>query len=151
MKARPSIDTDLSNPNDDGFVLGTAGRDEDPNAAASYGLHREHSEREMSLKDRRGLPGYPQPTQYDSEVHMTDQDLEREVLTRLLHAHPSGLGKEILDNYRGEKAVLDVIKRLEERNFIQGNPVAAEHQTSTLEFPVKLTSSGVEEAKRLDK
>lgn len=31
-----------------------------------------------------------------------DKNLEKEVLTRLLHAHPSGLGKEVLDNYRGE-------------------------------------------------
>ena len=34
-----------------------------------------------------------------------DKNLEKEVLTRLLHAHPSGLGKEVLDNYRGEKVV----------------------------------------------
>lgn len=31
-----------------------------------------------------------------------DKNLEKEVLTRLLHAHPSGMGKEVLDNYRGE-------------------------------------------------
>lgn len=31
-----------------------------------------------------------------------DKNLEKEVLTRLLHAHPGGLGKEVLDNYRGE-------------------------------------------------
>ena len=34
-----------------------------------------------------------------------DKNLEKEVLTRLLHAHPSGLGKEVLDNYRGERIV----------------------------------------------
>jgi hypothetical protein len=79
---------------------------------------------------------------------MEYQDLEREVLTRLLHAHPSGLGKEILDNYRGEKAVLDVIKHLQEKNFIQGNPV--DQQESALQYPIKLTSAGVEEAKKLD-
>lgn len=33
-----------------------------------------------------------------------DKNLEKEVLTRLLHAHPSGLGKEVLDNYRGKKS-----------------------------------------------
>lgn len=33
-----------------------------------------------------------------------DKNLEKEVLTRLLHAHPNGLGKEVLDNYRGEKS-----------------------------------------------
>ncbi|MFS2160346.1 hypothetical protein ACCD10_23775 [Pseudomonas sp. Pseusp122] len=80
---------------------------------------------------------------------MSDHELEREVLTRLLHAHPSGLGKEILDNYRGEKAVLAIIKSFQERNFIQGKPLAAEHQTSSLEFPIKLTSAGVDEAKKL--
>ncbi len=32
-----------------------------------------------------------------------DRNLEKEVLTRLLHAHPQGLGKEVLDNYRGER------------------------------------------------
>ena len=27
-----------------------------------------------------------------------DKNLEKEVLIRLLHAHPNGLGKEVLDN-----------------------------------------------------
>lgn len=36
---------------------------------------------------------------------MSNDELRTEVLTRLLHAHPNGLGKEVLDNYRGEKAV----------------------------------------------
>ena len=44
---------------------------------------------------------------------MSNVELEHEVLTRLLHAHPHGLGKEILDNYRGEKAVAGM--RSEER------------------------------------
>lgn len=34
------------NPNDDGFAIGTAGRDEDPNATTDW-------------DDTRGLPGYP--------------------------------------------------------------------------------------------
>ena len=41
-----------------------------------------------------------------------DRNLEKEVLTRLLHAHPQGLGKEVLDNYRGEKAVAGDINRV---------------------------------------
>ena len=46
------------------------------------------------------------PTHRNEEVTMNvDKNLEKEVLTRLLHAHPSGLGKEVLDNYRGEKVV----------------------------------------------
>lgn len=79
---------------------------------------------------------------------MEHQELEREVLTRLLHAHPSGLGKEILDNYRGEKAVVEVIRRFQHENFIHGTPV--DPKTSALEFPIKLTSAGVDEAKKLD-
>lgn len=79
---------------------------------------------------------------------MEHQELEREVLTRLLHAHPSGLGKEILDNYRGEKAVLEVIKQFQQKNFIQGS--AVDQQESALHYPIKLTSAGVDEAKKLD-
>lgn len=79
---------------------------------------------------------------------MEYQDLEREVLTRLLHAHPSGLGKEILDNYRGEEAVLKVIKHFQQQNLIQGS--AIDQQDSTPQYPIKLTSAGVEEAKKLD-
>jgi len=41
-----------------------------------------------------------------------DNDLKKEVLTRLLHAHPAGLGKEVLDNFRGEHAVADKEKYL---------------------------------------
>ena len=42
-----------------------------------------------------------------------DKNLEKEVLTRLLHAHPSGLGKEVLDNYRGEKVVASALAALQ--------------------------------------
>jgi hypothetical protein len=79
---------------------------------------------------------------------MEYQDLEREVLTRLLHAHPSGLGKEILDNYRGEKAVLEVIKQFQQKNFIQGS--AGDQQDAAPQYPIKLTSAGVDEAKKLE-
>jgi len=46
------------NPNDDGFVLGTAGRDEDPNATTDWD-HARHTDEVMTPADTRGLPGYP--------------------------------------------------------------------------------------------
>ena len=46
------------NPNDDGFVIGTAGRDEDPNATTD-GQVRRDNEDVMTPEDTRGLPGYP--------------------------------------------------------------------------------------------
>lgn len=81
---------------------------------------------------------------------MSNDELEREVLTRLLHAHPEGLGKEVLDNYRGEKAVAGMLKTLQERKLIQGNPVKVEEHEPSVEFPIKLTSAGVEAAKRFE-
>ena len=81
---------------------------------------------------------------------MEYQELEREVLTRLLHAHPSGLGKEILDNYRGEKAVFEVIKHFQQKNLIQGSPADHNDAESALQYPIKLTSAGVDEAKKLE-
>lgn len=81
---------------------------------------------------------------------MSNVELEHEVLTRLLHAHPHGLGKEILDNYRGEKAVAGMIKTLQERGLIQGKPVTVEDHEPALEYPIKLSSSGVEAAKKHD-
>ncbi|MGY2292192.1 hypothetical protein ACW9H6_20720 [Pseudomonas sp. SDO528_S397] len=80
-----------------------------------------------------------------------DKNLEKEVLTRLLHAHPSGLGKEVLDNYRGEKVVVSALAGLQERGLIQNGHVtcndAGEH---ALNLPIKLTASGVDAARRLD-
>lgn len=81
---------------------------------------------------------------------MSNDELEREVLTRLLHAHPEGLGKEVLDNYRGEKAVAGMLKTLQERKLIQGHPVTVDEHEPSVEFPIKLTSAGVEAAKRLE-
>ena len=51
-----------------------------------------------------------------------DKNLEKEVLTRLLHAHPSGLGKEVLDNYRGEKVVASTLATLQERCLLYTSP-----------------------------
>ena len=50
---------------------------------------------------------------------MSNDALRSEILTRLLHAHPQGLGKELLDNYRGEKAVAGMLKTLQEQGLIQ--------------------------------
>ncbi len=82
---------------------------------------------------------------------MTNDALRSEILTRLLHAHPQGLGKELLDNYRGEKAVADMLKTLQEHGLIQDGAVAidADHQIS-MSYPVKLSSAGVEAAKQLE-
>ncbi|VVO27130.1 hypothetical protein [Pseudomonas fluorescens] len=50
---------DLGNPNDDGCVLGTAGRDEDPNACTTYAERSAQEPGENLSQDDRGLPGYP--------------------------------------------------------------------------------------------
>lgn len=80
-----------------------------------------------------------------------DHNLEKEVLTRLLHAHPSGLGKEVLDNYRGEKVVASALATLQDRGWIKEGHVtcndAGEH---ALSLPIKLTASGVEAARKLE-
>lgn len=80
---------------------------------------------------------------------MTNDALRAEVLTRLLHAHPGGLGKELLDNYRGEKAVAGMLKTLQDDGLIHDGSVAVDddHQV-TLHYPIKLSASGVEAAKK---
>jgi hypothetical protein len=80
---------------------------------------------------------------------MTNDALRSEILTRLLHAHPQGLGKELLDNYRGEKAVAGMLKTLQEHGLIQDGAVTvdADHQIS-MSYPIKLSSAGVEAAKQ---
>ncbi|MBA6118119.1 hypothetical protein JET76_21115 [Pseudomonas putida] len=82
---------------------------------------------------------------------MTNDALRSEILTRLLHAHPHGLGKEVLDNYRGEKAVAGMLKTLQEHGLIQDGSVAVdeEHQLS-LSYPIKLSAAGVDAAKQAD-
>jgi len=80
-----------------------------------------------------------------------DKNLEKEVLTRLLHAHPSGLGKEVLDNYRGEKIVASTLATLQERGLIQhGNVVCNEAGAQSWDLPINLSSAGVEAARKLD-
>ncbi|BFO04298.1 hypothetical protein KNHN1_26760 [Pseudomonas guariconensis] len=82
---------------------------------------------------------------------MSNDALRSEILTRLLHAHPQGLGKELLDNYRGEKAVAGMLKTLQEQGLIQDGSVDvdAEHQLNVV-YPIQLSSAGVEEAKKVD-
>ncbi|WP_339420935.1 MULTISPECIES: hypothetical protein [unclassified Pseudomonas] len=80
-----------------------------------------------------------------------DKDLEKEVLTRLLHAHPQGLGKEVLDNYRGEKVVASALAFLQDRGLIKdGHVTTDETGEYSLNLPIKLTASGVDEARKLE-
>jgi hypothetical protein len=50
---------DLGNPNDDGCVLGTAGRNEDPNATTDWDKKGKSPDHRKAPNDARGLPGYP--------------------------------------------------------------------------------------------
>lgn len=80
-----------------------------------------------------------------------DKELEKEVLTRLLHAHPAGLGKEVLDNYRGEEQVADMLENLQKNGLIQDGSIDSDpHGTRSLTYPIKLSAAGVEAAKKLE-
>jgi hypothetical protein len=80
-----------------------------------------------------------------------DKNLEREVLTRLLHAQPHGLGKEVLDNYRGEKVVASALAFLQDRGLIKDGHVTTDAAGEyALNLPIKLTASGVDEARKLE-
>jgi hypothetical protein len=79
-----------------------------------------------------------------------DNALKKEVLTRLLHAHPAGLGKEVLDNYRGEHAVADTLEHLQENGLIHDGSVDTAKGDRSLNYPIKLSSAGVVAAKSLD-
>ncbi|MBD9397735.1 MULTISPECIES: hypothetical protein [unclassified Pseudomonas] len=79
-----------------------------------------------------------------------DNDLKKEVLTRLLHAHPAGLGKEVLDNFRGEHAVVEVLRHLQQNGLIHDGNISESAGELALHYPIKLSSSGVETAKQLD-
>lgn len=77
-----------------------------------------------------------------------DKELEKEVLTRLLHAHPAGLGKEVLDNYRGGNAVADTLEYLQQHGLIHDGSVDASGTANrSLNYPIKLSSAGVVAAK----
>ena len=81
---------------------------------------------------------------------MSNKPLEKEVLTRLLHAHPQGLGKEVLDNFTGEKAVAGMLKHLQDEGYIHHGTVSIDEHLPAVTYPVKLTAKGVEAAKALD-
>ncbi|MFB4391788.1 MULTISPECIES: hypothetical protein [unclassified Pseudomonas] len=82
---------------------------------------------------------------------MSNDALRTEVLTRLLHAHPHGLGKEVLDNYRGELAVAGMLKTLQEHGLIQDGSVAVDSERHiSVSYPIKLSAAGVEAARQLD-
>lgn len=68
-------------------------------------------------------------------------ELEQALLTRLLHAHPKGLGKEILDDHHGQEQVELCIRDLRERGLLHSP------EENKLVFPVKLSAAGVEAAK----
>jgi hypothetical protein len=79
-----------------------------------------------------------------------DNTLKTEVLTRLLHAHPAGLGKEVLDNYRGENAVADMLEHLQTAGLIHHGCVDSPGKGErSLKYPVKLSAAGVEAAKQI--
>jgi hypothetical protein len=78
---------------------------------------------------------------------MSNDALQAELLTRLLHAHPQGLGKEILDNYRGEKAVAGMLKTMQDQGLIHAGSVSVDNHEISVSYPIKLSSSGVEAAK----
>lgn len=59
------------NPNDDGFVISTAGRDEDPNATTDWD-HAPDSGEAMTPEDTRGLPGYPGAEKADASKPVPD-------------------------------------------------------------------------------
>ncbi|WP_194791521.1 hypothetical protein [Pseudomonas sp. UFMG81] len=82
---------------------------------------------------------------------MANDALRSEILTRLLHAHPQGLGKEVLDNYRGELAVAGMLKTLQDHGLIQDGSVAVgdDHHVS-VNYPIKLSAAGVEAAKQVE-
>ncbi|PPS61839.1 hypothetical protein [Pseudomonas sp. BRM28] len=79
---------------------------------------------------------------------MTNQTLQNEVLTRLYHAHPNGLGKEVLDNFEGEKAVAETLKQLQDKGLIQDGAVTVRADDEpSVRYPIKLSAAGVTAAK----
>jgi hypothetical protein len=75
-------------------------------------------------------------------------ELKAEILRRLYHSHPAGLGSEILDNHHGEEAVMDVLQDLQEHGLIhKGNVHAGAQGERSLVLPIKLTSAGADAAK----
>jgi hypothetical protein len=67
----------LGNPNDDGCVLGTAGRDEDPNKTTDWKRKTDSAGNLQSPDDAHGMPGYPRESlddQSDTAIKSTPQN-----------------------------------------------------------------------------
>ncbi|WP_131108270.1 hypothetical protein [Pseudomonas sp. Sample_10] len=82
MKTDPSTDPnkpikDLGNPNDDGCVIGTAGRNEDPNATTDWDKKKNPSGRRQGPNDARGLPGYPHEAPEELGIETPEQDNDK--------------------------------------------------------------------------
>lgn len=70
MKPHPTSTQNLPEndpglPNDDGCILGTAGRDEDPNATTDWDHESDSAGNVLTPEDARGLPGYPKDSEND--------------------------------------------------------------------------------------
>ncbi|AXA66265.1 MULTISPECIES: hypothetical protein [Pseudomonas] len=75
-------------------------------------------------------------------------ELKAEILRRLYHSHPAGLGNEILDNHHGDNAVMEVLHDLQEHGLIhKGNIHVGAQGERSLVLPIKLTSAGADAAK----
>lgn len=75
-------------------------------------------------------------------------ELKAEILRRLYHSHPAGLGNEILDNHHGDNAVMEVLHDLQEHGLIhKGNIHVGALGERSLVLPIKLTSAGADAAK----
>lgn len=81
----------------------------------------------------------------------TDAELKAEILRRLYHSHPEGLGNEILDNHYGEESVMDVLQDLQQHGPIQKGHLSVDTQGQrALTPPVKLTSAGADVVKDVE-
>lgn len=78
-----------------------------------------------------------------------DNALKQEVLTRLQHAHPNGLGKEVLDNFRGEHAVAKVLWHLQDAGLIHDGSITGETEQPAIHYPIKLSAAGVDAARQI--
>lgn len=68
---------DQSDPNDDGCVLGTAGRNEDPNATTDWDKKGKLPGHRQAHNDARGLPGYPHALEDELGIETPEQDSDK--------------------------------------------------------------------------
>lgn len=68
LSGKSPVSTDeFRAPNDDGCVLGTAGREEDPNTTTDW-QHPGDANDVLTPEDSRGMPGYPRDADDDSAL-----------------------------------------------------------------------------------